>query len=245
MRVVLVTGATSGIGRATVRAFAALGDSVVAVGRNAERGNAVAAECAALSGEAVFFEGDVTAPSMAADVVAFACRRYGRLDVACNNAAWQEPRRPLAEQPHDVYERVFDTNVGAAVRAMRAQLGRMLEQGAGVIVNVGSVSASRNPNAGLSLYSASKAALASLTRSAAMEYGPFGIRINLVSPGRVQTPMMMGAGVGDVGAIAASLPARRIGHPEDVAAAITWLASADASFVFGADLRVDGGFGAT
>jgi NAD(P)-dependent dehydrogenase (short-subunit alcohol dehydrogenase family) len=245
VRVVLVTGATSGIGRATALAFAALGDSVIVAGRNIERGKAVVRECSAVGGEAVFLEADVTAPTAPAEMVALARSRYGRLDVACNNAGWQEPRRPLADQPAEVYARVFDTNVGAVVRAMSAQLHCMVEQRSGVIVNVGSASASRNPNVGLALYSASKAALASFTRSAAMEYGPLGVRVNLVTPGRIVTPMMTGAGIADSAAIAAALPARRMGDPEDVARAITWIASPDASFVLGADLRVDGGFGAT
>ncbi len=245
MRAVLITGATSGIGRAAAVAFAALGDSVIAVGRNAERGKSIVDECASLPGGVEFFEADVTAASAAAEMVAFARRRYGRLDIACNNAGWQEPRRLLADQPFDLYSRVFDTNVGAVVRAMCAELECMVEQRTGIIVNVGSASAYRNPNVGLSLYSASKAAVASLTRSAAMEYGPMGIRINLVSPGRVLTPMMAASGVGDVDAIAASLPAQRMGRPADVAHAITWLSSENASYVFGADLRIDGGFGAT
>jgi NAD(P)-dependent dehydrogenase (short-subunit alcohol dehydrogenase family) len=111
-----------------------------------------------------------------------------------------------------------------------------------VIVNNASVSGVRNPNPGLALYSASKAAAISLTRSAAMEYAPHGIRINAVSPGRIVTPMMLASGIADMGAVAAGLPARRMGQPEEVAEAVAWLASDAAGFVFGHNLCCDGGF---
>ncbi len=111
-----------------------------------------------------------------------------------------------------------------------------------MIVNNGSVSGVRNPNPGFALYSASKAAALSLTRSAALEYAPHGIRINAVSPGRVVTPMMLGSKVADMSVVAAGLPLRRMGQPEEVAEAVVWLASDAASFVVGHNLSVDGGF---
>jgi len=104
------------------------------------------------------------------------------------------------------------------------------------------VSGLRNPNPGLALYAASKAAVLSLTRSAALEYAPRGLRINAVSPGRVETPMMLASGIADMSAVAAALPARRLGRPEEVAEAVVWLASDAASFVVGHNLCVDGGF---
>ena len=115
----------------------------------------------------------------------------------------------------------------------------------GVIINNASVSGVRNPNPGLALYSASKAAVVSLTRSAAIEYAPLGIRINAVSPGRVETPMMLASGIADMSVVAAGLPVRRLGKPEEVAEAVVWLASDAASFVVGHNLCVDGGFLAT
>src|SRR3546814_8719500 len=112
---------------------------------------------------------------------------------------------------------------------MKAEIAQMLTQGGGVIVNNASVSGLRNPNPGLSLYAASKAAAISLTRSAAMEYAPAGIRINAISPGRVVTPMMLGSKIADMSAVAAGLPLRRMGQPEEVAEAVLWLASDAAS----------------
>lgn len=175
-------------------------------------------------------------------MVDFALARLGRLDIAFNNAAWQEPRQPLAEQPDATYERVFDTNVRAVFLAMKAQIAAMLRQGGGVIVNYASVSGVRNPNPGIALYAASKAAVLALTRAAAIEYAAQRIRIKAVSPGRVETPMMLGSNIADMGAVAAGLPLRRMGEPEEVAEAVVWLASAAASFVVAHNLCVDGGF---
>jgi NAD(P)-dependent dehydrogenase (short-subunit alcohol dehydrogenase family) len=241
--VVLVTGATSGIGRATAIAFARHGVRLIISGRDRARGGEVADECRALSAEAEFVAADVTAPTAVDALVSATIDRFGRLDVAFNNAGYQERRALLAEQPDDVYDAVFDTNVRALVRAMRAEISVMLSQATGgVIINNVSVSGIRNPNTGLSLYSASKAAALSLTRSAALEYASQGIRINAVSPGRIFTPMMQRANLADPSVVAAGLPLRRLGEPEDVAEAVVWLASSASSFVVGHNLCVDGGF---
>ncbi len=242
-QVALVTGATSGIGRATALAFARRGASVVIVGRDAERGRTVRGECRTFGAPSEFLRADLAAAGEPEEMVARALELFGRLDIAVNNAGYQEPRAPLAQQSDGTFERVFVTNVRALFQAMRAEIKAMLAAGGGGrIVNVASVSALRNPNPGLALYSASKAAVLSLTRSAAMEYAPQGIRINAVSPGRVVTPMMLGAGLADLEAIAAGLPLRRMGEPEEVAEAILWLASEAASFVVGHNLCADGGF---
>jgi NAD(P)-dependent dehydrogenase (short-subunit alcohol dehydrogenase family) len=190
----------------------------------------------------VFLAADVTLPESAAAMVAFALAELGRLDIAFNNAAFQEPRALLAEQSDEIYERVLDTNLRAVFQAMKAEIPVMLRQGGGVIVNNASVSGVRNPNPGLALYSASKAAVLALTRAAAMEYAPHKIRINAISPGRIVTPMMLGSQIADMGAVAAGLPLRRMGEPAEVAEAVAWLASDAASFVVGHNLCVDGGF---
>lgn len=242
-KIVLVTGATSGIGEATARAFARSGATVVAVGRNREKGAAVAADCAASGGVgSLFLAADVTEPEAMSGVVGQVMERFGRLDVAFNNAGWQEPRAPLDEQPDAVFDQVFDTNVRALFLAMKAEIAVMRGQGGGVVINNASVSGVRNPNPGLALYAASKAAALALTRSAAMECAPQGIRINAVSPGRIVTPMMLGSKIADMSVVAAGLPARRLGQPDEVAEAVLWLASDAASFVIGHNFCVDGGF---
>ncbi len=241
-KVALITGATSGIGRATALAFARDGASVVIVGRSEERGREVRDACIEAGGKAAVFLADISRPDDARAMVDFAVDTFGRLDIAFNNAAYQEPRAAFADQPDETFDLVFDTNAKSIFCAMKAEIAVMLRQGGGVIVNNASVSGLRNPNLGIPLYAASKAAVISLTRSAAMEYASAKIRINAVSPGRIVTPMMLASKIADMGAVAAGLPARRMGEAEEVAAAVTWLASDAASFVFGHNLCVDGGF---
>ncbi len=242
-KVCLITGGGSGIGRAAALRFAGEGaTAIILAGRRVAEGEAAAAEVALTGTEALFVAADVTRPQDAAMLVDVAIARFGRLDVAFNNAGFQERRAALAEQSDEVYARVFDTNVRALFHAMRVQIPAMLKSGGGAIVNNASVSGLRNPNPGLSLYSASKAAAIALTRAAAMEYAPQGVRINAVAPGRVVTDMMLASGIADMGAVAAGLPLRRMGRPEEVAAAVSWLASDEASYVIGHVLCADGGF---
>jgi NAD(P)-dependent dehydrogenase (short-subunit alcohol dehydrogenase family) len=175
-------------------------------------------------------------------MVEAAVDRFGRLDIAFNNAGHQERRALLADQTDAVFETVLATNLRSVFHAMQAEIPIMLRQGAGVIVNNASVTGVRNAYPGLALYAASKAAVIALTRAAALEYAPQGIRINAVSPGRIETPMMLASGVADMSAVAAGLPARRLGRPEEIAEAVLWLASDAAAFVIGHNLCVDGGF---
>jgi len=241
-KVALVTGATSGIGAAAAGAFARQGAHVVIVGRDKVRGDDVLRACEGLPGRARFFQADVSLAGDVAAMLDFTLDSFGRVDIAFNNAGFQEPRALLAEQPDDMYDRTFDTNVRSVFHSMKAEIAVMLKQGGGTIVNNASVSGVRNPNPGLALYCASKAAVLSLTRSAAMEYAPSNIRINAVSPGRIVTPMMLASQIADISAVAAGLPLRRMGQPEEVAAAVVWLASNAASFVVGHNLAIDGGF---
>ncbi|WP_149537954.1 SDR family NAD(P)-dependent oxidoreductase [Siccirubricoccus phaeus] len=242
-KICLVTGATSGIGRAAALRMAAEGAAAVVVsGRRHALGQAVAAEIAALGAEPLFLAGDVTREADAAALVAATLARFGRLDRAFHNAGFQERRAPLAAQGDAVYAQVFDSNVRALCHALRHQVPALLAAGGGAMVVNASVSGLRNPNPGLGLYSASKAAAIALTRTAALENAPLGLRINAVAPGRVVTEMMLGSGIADMRQVAAGLPLRRMGHPEEVAAAVCWLLSEEASFVVGHVLCTDGGF---
>ena len=241
-KVVLITGGATGIGRAAALAFGARGARVVIAGRRQAEGDSTAASLAAIGADGRFIAADVTRPAQLDHLHQTVLAAYGRLDIAFNNAGYQEPRAPLTEQDPALYDRVFDTNVRAVYLALRHQVAIMRAQGKGAIVVNSSVSGMRNPNPGLALYSASKAAVISLTRSAAMEYAEHGVRINAVAPGRVVTDMMLAVTSMDMRAVAAGLPLRRMGQPEEVAEAVVWLASDAASFVVGHVLCTDGGF---
>jgi NAD(P)-dependent dehydrogenase (short-subunit alcohol dehydrogenase family) len=242
-KVCLVTGGGSGIGRATALRMAAEGAAAILIaGRREAEIESAAAECRALGAQVLAIRTDVTREDEVEGLVRIAVERHGRLDAAFNNAGFQERRAGIEEQRSAVYDEVFDSNVRSVFLCLRHQLPVMFAQGTGRIVINTSVSGVRNPNAGLSLYSASKAAAISLMRSAAMEAAPRGVAINAIAPGRVVTDMMLRSGVGDMSAVAAGLPLRRMGKPEEVAEAVVWLLSDAASYVVGHVLAADGGF---
>ncbi len=242
-KVCLVTGGGSGIGRATARRMAEEGAAAVLIaGRREAEIEAAAEECRALGAPALAIRADVTREDDVERLVRTAIERHGRLDAAFNNAGFQERRAPLEEQGSAIYDEVFDTNVRSIFLCLRHQLRVMFARKEGRIVVNTSVSGLRNPNAGLSLYSASKAATISLMHSAAMEAAPRGVRINAIAPGRVVTDMMLRSGIADMSSVAAGLPLRRMGKPEEVAEAVVWLLSDAASYVVGHVLAADGGF---
>jgi NAD(P)-dependent dehydrogenase (short-subunit alcohol dehydrogenase family) len=242
-KVCLITGGGSGIGRAAALRMAEEGAAAVVIaGRRKAEIEATAAACQALGAQALAMPTDVTREDEVERLVGTTVDRYGRLDVAFNNAGHQERRAPLEGQSSAVYEEVFDTNVRSVFLCLRHQLPAMFARGEGRIVINASVSGVRNPNPGLSLYSASKAAVISLVRSAAMEAAPRGVRINAIAPGRVVTDMMLRSGVGDMASVAAGLPLKRMGRPAEVAEAVLWLLSDASSYVVGHVLAADGGF---
>jgi len=241
-KVALVTGGGTGIGRASALAFGRRGAFVVLAGRRRAEGEAAVAALAGIGAAGRFIATDVARPAEIERLHRAIVAEHGRLDVAFNNAGYQEPRAPVAEQDAGLYDRVFDTNVRAVYLCLQQQIRHMAAHGGGAIVVNASVSGLRNPNPGLALYAASKAATISLTRSAAMEYADKGVRINAVAPGRVVTEMMLASKIMDMGAVAAGLPLRRMGRPDEVAEAVAWLASDAASFVVGHILNADGGF---
>jgi NAD(P)-dependent dehydrogenase (short-subunit alcohol dehydrogenase family) len=240
-KVVAVTGATAGIGAVTARRLAAEGATLVLTGRNRESAEALLAELG--EERTAFVAGDVRERSTADRVVGTAVERHGRLDVLVNNAAIDHTGDVL-ETPIEEVRALFDVNVFGAIHMLQAA-GRAMRGRGGAIVNVTSRLASIGVPT-MAMYSAAKGALLSLTRGAAVELAPDGIRVNAVAPGMTRTPLFEAwadAEGGDVVArAAAAIPQRRFGTPEEVAAAIAFLASDEAAHITGASLPVDGGY---
>ena len=235
----LVTGGTSGIGRATAEALAREGAHVLISGRSEMRGAQVVAAIEAESGEAEFVQADLESPD---DVRALAERAVD-VDILINNAG-VFPGGPTHELPEASFDEAFAVNVKAPFLLTAAIAPRMVERGGGTIVNVTTMVAEFGM-AGLSAYGASKAAVALLTKAWAAEYGPRGVRVNAVAPGPTRTRLMESVPEEMVSQLAALAPAGRVAEPEELAAAIVFLASDDASFVHGVTLAVDGGRVAT
>lgn len=245
-KVVLITGGTSGIGRAAALAFARENYRVAIAGRREEQGAAVVREIEALGGEALFVRTDVTQESEIAALVTRVVERFGRLDVAFNNAGVEGSfGLTTIEQTEEHYRQVFDANVRGVLFAMKYEIPVLLKNGGGSIINTSSVLGSV-AMPGTSVYAASKFAVNGLSKTAALEYAQQGIRVNIVSPGPIQTEMAdraMGAGDSDGKKHAASqVPLARLGSAEEVANAVVWLASAGAAYVTGQDIQVDGGY---
>ena len=242
--VVLITGALTGIGRATALAFAREGASVVVSGRRDEAGHALAAELRTLGVRAEYLRADVRNEAEVRSLVEQTVERFGRLDVAVNNAGTEGLLGPLVEQSEDNYRATFDTNVLGTLLALKHEMRVMLKQGAGAIVNLSSI-AGQVGIAGASVYVASKHAVEGLTKSAALEGAAAGVRVNAVAPGPIATDMLdrfTGGSEEAKSGFLASLPARRAGTPEEIAQTIVFLASDKARFLTGQCLAVDGGF---
>jgi len=241
-QVVLITGALTGIERATAVAFAAAGATVVVAGRREEDGKKLEKELRALGAEAQFVKVDVRHEAEVQSVVDQTVKRFGRLDVAVNNAGTEGAKGHITLQTPETYAATFETNVLGVLLSMKHELRVMLPQGKGSIINVSSILGHEGV-AGHALYVASKHAVEGLTKSAALEVASAGVRVNIVAPGPVDTGMLdRFTGTSEAkAALASGVPIGRIGEPNEVAAAVEFLASDKASFITGHSLLVDGG----
>ncbi len=240
-RVVLVTGASRGIGAATARAMSDAGAKVVLAARDEDALHAVAEEITGCGGNALVVPTDVRYPESVCRLVEQAVGAYGRLDVAVNNAAGGgHGPTPLADMPVTDFDDTVAVSLRGMFLAMRYEIPAMLATGGGAIVNISSTAA-RRPVAGLATYVAVKAGVDGLTRTAALDYAAAGIRVNAIAPGPIRTEALERAGPRARQRVAASLPVRRLGCPDEVAAAAVWLCGRNAGFVTGTVLDVDGG----
>jgi NAD(P)-dependent dehydrogenase (short-subunit alcohol dehydrogenase family) len=240
--VVLITGALTGIGRATASAFARQGARLIVSGRHDDAGRMLLTELRGLGAEAEFIRADVRREEDVRALIDRAIERFGRLAVAVNNAGTEGQPGPLTEQSAGSYAATFDTNVLGTILSLKHELRVMIAQGGGSIVNLSSTMGSRGA-AGASMYVASKHAVEGLTKSAALEGAPYGVRVNAVAPGPVETELLNRfAGSADrKTAMAQGVPLKRIGRPEEIADAIVFLASGGAGFLTGEIVHVNGG----
>jgi len=244
--VVLITGALTGIGRATAFAFAREGTSLVVAGRHDDAGMALANELRALGVDVEFMRADVRREEDVRSLIDKTVARFGRLDVAVNNAGTEGKPGPVTEQTSDSYAAMFDTNVLGTLLSLKHEMRVMQPQGSGTIVNISSTMGERGA-ANLSLYTASKHAVEGLTKSSALEGALFGVRVNAVAPGPTETGMLDRlTGTPDKkAAFFAAVPLKRGAMPEEIADAIVFLASSKASFITGQIIRINGGKTAT
>src|ERR1700751_1612944 len=240
--VVLITGALTGIGRAAARAFALEGHRTVVAGRHEEAGQKLVTELRELGTEAEFFRTDVRHEDEVRNLVDRTVERFGRLDVAVNNAGTEGQPGPVTQQTADTYAATFDTNVLGTLLSMKHELRVMQAQGSGSIVNISSTYGHEG-GAGASGYVGSKHAVEGMTKSAALEAASSGVRINAVAPGPIETGMLNRfTGTAErKAALVKTVPLGRVGDPTDVARAAIFLASEKASFITGHILTVDGG----
>lgn len=245
-KVAIVTGAAQGMGAATALLFAEAGAKVVVADMNEDLGLTLVAKIEQAGGEALFQRCNVAVAAEVAALVQATVARFGRLDVAVNNAAVTPDTKPLAEMDEDEFDRVIAVDLKGVALCLKYQLSQMIRQGGGgSIVNIGSVSSFRpQPNNGV--YVAAKHGVVGLTKVAAIENGVHGIRVNTVAPGAIDTPMLRGA-LDRMGCSEAEFAPQlslldRFGQPREVAQASLWLASEQSSYVTGTTIHVDAGY---
>jgi NAD(P)-dependent dehydrogenase (short-subunit alcohol dehydrogenase family) len=242
-KVVLITGGTAGIGRATAIAFAQAGAQVALSGRREKEGNEVVAEIKALGGEAIFIKTDISQEAEVKAMVEQTVAAFGGLHYAFNNAGVEHSARPTSNLTEDIYDLVMNTNVKGVWLSHKYEAPAILNSGGGAIVNNASV-AGLIGMAGISIYVASKHAVIGLTKATALEYAKKGIRVNAVAPAAIETRMFNDfANTEEMQKMMASMhPIGRIGKPEEIADAVLFLCSDRASFITGETLAIDGGW---
>ena len=239
-KVAVITGAGSGIGEATARLFVEEGVKVV-IGDVADSAKAVVDDIKANGGVAIFVRCDVTNEESVQNLMETAYETFGSLDILVANAGIPEKKGPVHEMALADWQKVIDIDLTGVVLSNKFAIQQMLKNGSGSIVNMGSILAHVG-QAGSTAYSAAKAAVVNFTRSQALTYAEQGIRINSVSPGYIETPLLAKLPPETTQAMLAKMPIGRLGKPEEIANAIAFLASDRASLITGASLAVDGGY---
>jgi NAD(P)-dependent dehydrogenase (short-subunit alcohol dehydrogenase family) len=240
--VVLITGALTGIGRATAMAFAKDGATVVVSGRRDAEGTALEAELRSLGVEAAFIRADVRREDDVSNLIDQTVARFGRIDAAVNTAGTEGRPGPVTEQTAETYAATFDTNVLGTLLSMKHELRVMQAQGSGSIINISSTYGHRG-GAGASVYVGSKHAVEGMTKAAALEAASSRVRVNAVAPGPIETALLdrFTRTAERKAALVKTVPLGRVGDPADIAGVAVFLASEKASFVTGQILTVDGG----
>ena len=240
-KVAFVTGAASGIGRATAVAFAAEGARVAILDRTEDALYETADAVRSAGGEVLTLACDVSKPEEVETAVARTVERFGRLDIAFNNAGVENKAAPVAEIELEEWDRILDVNLRGTFVCMKHELAQMVRQGSGGVINTSSGAGIRGV-AGGAAYAASKHAIIGLTKSAALDYAKSNIRVNAVLPGNIETPMMDRFTGGDIQKAIDLEPVGRLGKPEEIADAVLWMSADLGAFVTGASISVDGGW---
>lgn len=240
-KVAIVTGGSSGIGRASAIAFAQEGAKVIVAARRIEEGEQTVRLAQEAGGEALFVKTDVTKAEEIEALVGTTLDKYGRLDFAFNNAGVGKPA-PLTQRTEEDWNWEIDVNLKAVWLCMKYQIPPMLNTRSGAIVNMASMGGAAIGVPNFSSYEAAKGGVVGLTRAAAMEYASQGIRVNAVSPGIIATDILSNLSPEDLQQMSANVPMQRLGGAEEVAAAVVWLCSDGASYITGQNIVIDGGY---